>query len=265
MAHGGGAGDARASASSARFDGLYPLERGADGDFGQWMRNRGVLAVRGSGVLWVAVNATSWRAPRTLSVRRQGRVLSAMRVPTHPVTLFLGPLAVRGATRLALEPVGGAQPAPAGDSRRLSIFLGSPVVSRQPVAAFPRKGFWPTETASDGTRIRWLRQSGVLEVVSAPSISRAWLLFDAASDRRRTLRVADAAGRAIGPALALAAGLQPRHFAVGPFPLTRGRAPLSLQARPGPRSPGGKDRRPLSVLFSHVQVSATPPAGSRAR
>jgi len=243
---------ARPQQVDARFDLRYPPELGPFGQTWQWMGSSGGVLTRGSGTYHLAFRALSLQGERRLTVGGAGTVT----VDVLPRTYIVGPLRL-GPMGLRLQAQPGARRVSRRDTRRVSVFLSGARLAPEPVAALPGKGFYPDERLADGTPFQWLRDRGVVDLVSRDRLRRrAWVRLRLVSPVDRQITASVVGARSAGP-LRL-----PRNtrttLAVGPVPLREGRGRFRLRLAPGPRSVKG-DRRPLGAQVLSVSASLWPP------
>jgi hypothetical protein len=237
---------------SARFDDTFPAELGPEGLQWQWMKGRAQLVVHGQGRYWVAFKALSFRRARRLSLMIPHHEL-VVRVTTAPTAKIMGPLVISGTQQFALRARPGPRRHRGLDKRRLAIFLSSPILARDPVAALLGLGFMRREIDANGLPFNWLGQNGHLELISRPPARRVWLSFAAMSLRRRLLTLRRlGSGRAIGRVEIPGDGVE-HIITFGPVSLVNGRSSLFMRASPGPEH-NGPDPRALSVRIARLHV-----------
>jgi hypothetical protein len=246
------------AAELARFVGTFPPERGPDGLQWQWMKSTASIAVRGRGKYWLAFRALSLDRPRSLLVAEPQKTVSIRVAPT-PMTEILGPFIVVGSRQLSLAARPGARRATKVDKRQVSIFLTTPLLSRDPAAALPGSGFAGSELDRRGVPFTWLSQDGHLDLVASPPTHAVWLSFAAMSPRRRLLIVESQGFRRIISRTVIPGDGKNHAVALGPITLVGRRSTLIMRADPGPERIGS-DPRSLSIRLTRFQVAARRPA-----
>jgi hypothetical protein len=220
----------------------------------RWMADSAQLLVEGRGVYWIAFWAQSRQGRRTLTISSSASRLS-VRIDERPRPVVLGPLHLKGRSRLALSAQPPARPVGTTDSRALTAFLSPPSLSREPAALLPGRGFYPAEIDASGESFHWMSQGGTLHLLSRPA-PRGWLTFVASSLRSRRLRISLARSKT-DRVLTLPRG-RPTSITFGPIPLRRGRAEIILTAVPGPSAISADSRR-LSVQVRRLRVTFAAP------
>jgi hypothetical protein len=237
--------------ASAVFDTAYPPELGPLGQYWRWMGSKGRVLTRGTDRYYLAFRALSVRGRRRITFGTAGSVT----VDERPRPFVVGRIVAGVSTPVAVAP--GAQRASTRDPRLVSVFLSGPRLFASPVAALPGDGFYPDETMPDGTVFNWLRDRGVIEVVSAdPANSRVWLTMSARSPIRRRL-TATIAGARQATLVELRAG-RVTSVTLGPIRLRASRGRIELRVTPGPR-PEARDRRPIGAQIGRLEAALTAP------
>jgi len=232
--------------ASVSLSGAYPLEDGPDGIGWQWIGESARLTVTGSKASWLEFRAISLRIPRVLTFVTTGGTRFSARIGLKPRLELVGPLPQGSYGLLATPPSTSASPR---DSRHLSIALSLLRTVRGPVAALPGAGFWPTETYA-GTSFNWLRDGGVIDLYAPRSQSAfVWLAFTArsAGEPRSLTAVTSGSSQRVD------VSTDPSTIRLGPFRLTHGRARVTMQVSPGPRT-YGTDPRGLSLQVANIEA-----------
>ena len=231
--------------SNAVVRGAYAPELGPFALPWIWLSDRGSFFVQNASdrTGYIGFLGASLRRPRTV---RAGNSPS-VRVDLLPRSYLIGPLRLTpGDVPIRVSP--RAERASSADSRRVSVFLSSPVVSHEPFAAIPGKGFYPAEQASDG-HFSWMTERGVLELVAPPALDgvavirvRMW------SPTRRRVRL-ERVDVSSSKTVSLVAR-RVHSVVVGGIRMRSGRGRLTLTTvTAGPR---GRDSRRLSLRLLDV-------------
>lgn len=235
----------RSTLPTAEVQGAYKPEVGPFALLWAWLGDQGSIGVtNASGESgYVGMLALSEGRRRAMRVGTS----AAQTIDTAPRSYLFGPLKLaNGDIPIGVMP--GARRASSTDTRRISVFLSTPVVAHQPFVGVPSKGFYPRESAG-GRSFYWMGGRGVLDLAAPPTTTttaairlRLW----STNPRRVTIERA-------GQDTSRTVDIRAREVAtvvIGGVRVRAGRGRLILKTTAPP--PGRNDSRRLALQLLSV-------------